>query len=169
MKHLSWLLLLVPLLNLQCGYHLSGHGRNLPATAKTIAIPEFKNETTQVQAGHFVTDALREEFIKRSRLRLNASMDKADLVLEGRITAFEIMPISHNSLGAVDQYEVRITLNISLIDMKKNELFFEGTGLVFRKSYETAAADFFSQEPDALNDIAAEFSSSIVSSILDNF
>ena len=98
MKHTSWLLLLVSLLNLQCGYRLAGRGRNLPATAQTIAIPEFKNETSHYQAERFVTVAIKEEFIRRSRLRLSESIDKADLLLEGIISAFETAPISYNDL-----------------------------------------------------------------------
>jgi TolB-like protein len=169
MKHTLWLLLLIPLLNLQCGYRLSGRGRNLPATAQTIAIPEFINETSRYQAERFVTTAIKEEFIKRSRLRLSASVDKADLVLEGRISAFETVPISYSNRGAANLYEVSITINVRLIDMKKNELFYKGDGLVFHETYETAAADFFSQDTGSLIKIAAKFASSVVSSILDNF
>jgi TolB-like protein len=169
MKHTSWLLLLVSLLNLQCGYRLSGRGRNLPATAQTIAIPSFKNETSRYQAERFVTDAIKEEFIKRSRLRLSESSDKADLVLEGRISAFETVPVSYTNRGAAKLHEVRITINVRLIDMKKNELFYEGTGLVFHETYKTDAADFFSQETGSLIKIASKLASSVVSSILDNF
>ena len=170
MKHASWLLLLLAsLLNLQCGYRLSGLGRNLPATAKTIAIPDFKNETLRYQAERFVTAAIKEKFIKRSRLRLSASMDKADLVLEGRISAFETVPLPHPGHGIPDLYEVRITINVRLIDMKKNELFYEGNGLFFSETYETAAVDFFSQETDSLTKIAAKFAANIVAYILDNF
>jgi curli biogenesis system outer membrane secretion channel CsgG len=169
MKRTSWLLLLVSLVNLQCGYRLSGRGRNLPAAAQTIAIPGFKNETLQYQAERFVTAAIKEEFIKRSRLRLSESVQNADLLLEGRISAFETVPISDSNPGAAMRYEVRITVNIRLIDMKKNELFYEGTGLAFRATYETAAGDFFSQETGSLINIAAKFASGVVSSILDNF
>jgi TolB-like protein len=169
MKHTVWLLVLASLVNLQCGYHLVGRGRNLPAMSRTIAIPEFKNETSRYQAERFVTAAIKEEFIKRSRLRLSASIDKADLVLEGGISAFETAPVSNTNLKAANLYEVRITINVRLIDMKKNELFYEVTGLVFRETYETAAADFFSQETESLTKIAAKFAASAVSSILDNF
>jgi TolB-like protein len=168
MKYTSWLLLLVSLLNLQCGYRLSGRGRNLPATAQTIAIPEFKNETSQYQAERIVTFAVKDEFIRRSRLRLIESIDKADLLLEGVISAFDTAPI-YSASGAVNLYEVRITINIRLIDMKKNELFYKGTGQVFRETYESGAADFFSQETESQNKIVAKLASSIVSSILDNF
>lgn len=169
MKHGAWLLLLLPLLNLQCGYRLSGRGRNLPPGTQTIAIPAFKNETTRYQAERFVTIAIKEEFTKRSRLRLVESLDKADLVLEGRISAFETVPISYTDRGAANLYEVSITIHVRLIDMKKNELFYEGSGLVFRETYETDSGDFFSQETGSLIKIAKKFASSVVSSILENF
>ena len=169
MKLTSWLLLLVALLNLQCGYRLAGRGRNLPATAQTIYIPEFKNATLQYQAERFVTIAIKEEFIRRSRLRLSESIEKADLLLEGIISAFATAPVSHSDRGAAIQYAVSITVNVRLVDTKKNESFYMGTGLVFNDTYEAATADFFSQETESQNKIAAKFASSIVSSILDKF
>ena len=169
MKRISWLLLLVSLLNLQCGYRLTGRGQNLPAAAQTIAIPEFKNTTSHYQAGRFLTVAIKEEFIKRSRLRPSESIAKADLLLEGIISAFATAPISSGTFGAANLSEVRITITIRLIDMKKNELFYVATGQVFRETYETAASDFFSQGIEFQDEIAAKFASSIVASILDNF
>lgn len=169
MKYASWLLLAVSLLNLQCGYRLSGRGRNLPPAARTIAIPDFKNQTARQQAEQFTTFAVRDEFIKRSRLRLVESTAAADLVLEGVITAFHTAPLSYTEAGAANLYEVRLTLDVRLIDMQTGELFYQGNGLAFRETYETDAADFFSQETGSLVKIAAKFASSIVASILENF
>jgi TolB-like protein len=169
MKTSAWPLLLLALLTIQCGYRLAGRGRNLPAAARTIAIPDFKNETSNYQAGRFVTAAIKEEFIKMSRLRLSQTMEKADLLLEGKISVFETAAIAYAARGTAKLYEVRITINVRLIDMNKNESFYEGNELVFREPFETDAADFFSQEPGALNKIAAKFASGIVTSILDNF
>ena len=168
-KRRAWLLLLLSLLTLQCGYRLAGRGRNLPAAARTIAILKFKNDTSRYPAEHFVTAAIRDEFIRRSRLRLIAAMGKADLLLEGGISAFETAPIAYTDRGTASMHELRITVRIRIIDMKKNELFYEGGALVFRTTYETDAADFFSQEPGALDKLAAKFAASIVTSILDNF
>jgi len=169
MKSAIWLLLAVTALNLQCGYRLSGRGQNLPPAARTIAIPDFKNMTSRPQAEQFITYAVRDEFIARSRLRLAQAAEAADLVLEGRITAFATAPISYSESGAANLYEVRLTLDVSLIDMKSNEMFYQGTGLTFRETYETDSADFFSQETGSLVRIAARFASSIVAAVLENF
>lgn len=169
MKNAIWLLLAVSILNLQCGYRLSGRGGNLPPAARTIAIPDFTNLTSRQQVEQFITFAVRDEFIKRSRLRLADSTDAADLVLEGKVTSFTTTPISYTEAGAANLYEVLLTLDVRLIDMKTNELCFQGSGLAFRETYETDAADFFSQETGSLVKIAAKFASSIVASILENF
>ncbi|MFH2107510.1 MAG: LptE family protein [Chrysiogenia bacterium] len=169
MKHAIWLLLAAAILNLQCGYRLSGRGRNLPAAAQTIAIPDFINQTSREAVEQFITFAVRDEFIKRSRLHLAESEGTADLVLEGKITAFSTTPISYSEAGAANLYEVRLSLDVRLIDMKANELFYQGSGMSFRETYETDSADFFSQETGSLVKIAAKFAASIVSSILENF
>jgi len=168
-KHSAWLLLLLSLLTLQCGYRLSGRGRNLPVAAQTVAIPEFVNETPRYPAGRFVSEAIRGEFLKRSRLRSSPGIDGADLLLEGRISAFETSPVAYSARGTSDRHEVRITVSVRLIDLKKNELFYEGNGLHFRETYETDAVDFFSQEAAALEKMAAKFSDAIVTAILENF
>jgi hypothetical protein len=163
------LLLAAALLPLQCGYRLSGRGRNLPPGAAAIAIPGFTNQTLRPQAGQFVTFAVRDEFVRRSRLRLVAAQGDADLLLEGTITSFTVTPISYSDQGAANQYQVRLTLNVRLVEIQSGALVFQGSGLSFRETYETDNADFFSQETGSLAKIAEKFASSIVSTILENF
>jgi curli biogenesis system outer membrane secretion channel CsgG len=170
MKRASWLLILAAALpGLHCGYRLSGSGRSLPAGAATIAIPDFKNQTARPQAEQFVTFAIREEFVRRTRLRLAESPRSADLLLEGTITSFSTAPLSYSSEGEANLYEVRLALDIRLVDMRSGDMVFQGSGLSFRETYETEDADFFSQETDSLGKIAAKFAASIVTSILENF
>jgi hypothetical protein len=169
-KFSAWpLLAMVLLLNLQCGYRLAGRGRNLPANARTIAIPSFRNETARFQAGHFVTAAVRDEFVSRSGLRLVVALDQADLIMEGRITAFETVPLTAGESGKARTHDLRITVHVRLSDVKKNELVCAADGLVFKTTYGTDAADFFSQEPEVLERIAARFAAAMVTSILDSF
>jgi TolB-like protein len=163
------LLLLAALLSLRCGYRLAGHGKNLPPGVMTIAIPAFKNQTARPQAEQFVTFAVREEFIRRSRLRLVESAADADLLLEGTVTAFDTTPLSYSEAGAANLYEVRLTLEVRLVDMRTGEMVYQGKGLSFQETYDTDSDDFFSQESGSLDRIAGKFAASIVTSILENF
>jgi TolB-like protein len=169
MKRACWLLPVVALLSLSCGYRLAGRGNNLPAEAATIAIPAFKNQTSRPQAEQFVTFAVREEFIRRSRLRLVEAREQADLLLEGAITAFKTTPLSYSAAGAANLYEVRLTLDVRLVDMRNSEMAYQGNGLVFHETYDTDSADFFSQESGSLDRVASKIAASIVTSILENF
>lgn len=163
------LLLAAALLPLQCGYRLSGRGRSLPAGAGSIAIPPFRNQTPRPQAEQFVTFAVRDEFIRRSRLRLVESQRDADLLLEGTIAAFTVTPISFTAQGAANLFEVRLTLGVRLVDMKSGEMLFQSDGLSFLETYETDNADFFSQESGSLARIGSRFAASIVTAVLENF
>jgi TolB-like protein len=169
MKRCGWLLFIPALLSLSCGYRLAGRGNNLPPGAATIAIPAFKNQSARPQAEQFVTFAVREEFIRRSRLRLVEDRGRADLLLEGTITAFKVTPLSYSEAGAANLYEVRLTLDVRLVDMRSSELAFQGNGLSFQETYDTDSADFFSQESGSLDRVASKFAASIVTSILENF
>jgi TolB-like protein len=169
MKRCGWLLFIPALLSLCCGYRLAGRGNNLPPGAATIAIPAFKNQSARPQAEQFVTFAVREEFIRRSRLRLVEDRGQADLLLEGTITAFKVTPLSYSEAGGANLYEVRLTLDVRLVDMRSSELAYQGSGLSFQETYDTDSADFFSQESGSLDRVASKFAASIVTSILENF
>ncbi len=161
--------LLAALAGLGCGYRLAGSARSLPAGAATIAIPSFLNQTSRPQAEQFVTRAVRGEFVRRSRLRLVESPAAADLLLEGTITAFQSTPLSYSEAGAANLYEVRLTLDVRLVDLRDGEVAYQGSGISFRESYETDSDNFFSQESGSLDRLADKFAASIVTAILENF
>ncbi len=161
--------ILAALLAAACGYRLSGRVNTLPADAATLAVPAFRNESARAQAEQFVTYAVRDEFIRRSRLRLVDSPADADLLLEGKIAAFRTTPLSYSEAGAANLYEVRLVLDVRLLDTRSGEILFQGEAISFRDTYETESGDFFSQESGALDRIAAKFAASVVSAILENF
>jgi hypothetical protein len=163
------IVLLVAIPPYGCGYKLSGLGKSLPADMKSIAIPQFKNRTSRYQSEQFVTFAVREEFIRRSRLNLVESASKADGLLEGEITAFNIKPLGLDNQGGAQQYQVAISVDVKLIDNRSNEVLFEGKNISFSDSYETLFDDFFAQESVTLQKIARKFADSVVTTILENY
>lgn len=163
-----------------CGYKLTGFSKQIPDHIKTIIIPDFENKTTRFQAEQFITFAVRDEFIKRSDLVLVEDESRADSTLEGTITQFNVRPLSYAEDASANFYKVSISVSVRFIDLKTNEIIFEGQNISFSDSYEIdvygdaagefdAAEDFFSQETETLAKIAGEFASSVVTTILENF
>jgi len=174
MMRLNAILLLVVLLTasilmIDCGYQLAGRGNQIPDHIKNIYIPDFENKTTLAQAEQFVTFAIRDEFIKRSRLELIEDISDADSSLEGEISHFEVKPISSNRSAQSNLYNLQIRLKVKFIDLKNNQIIYENKSMSFSQQYEIDTGDFFSQESEAMTKISSEFSGSIVSIILENF
>jgi len=166
---LMFLILICGILTYSCGYHLSGSGNQIPDYVKSIYIPDFENKSNRFQAEQFVTFAIREEFIRRSQLVLVDSLSKADSILEGEITRFDVKPVSYSDTAQANLYRVTINLAVKFIDMKNNNIIYENKGVSFSDQYEIETGDFFSQETEALEKISSEFAASIVSNILENF
>ncbi|MCK4836433.1 MAG: LptE family protein [Candidatus Aminicenantes bacterium] len=152
-----------------CGYHLSGVGSQVPDHIKTIFIPNFKNRTSLSRAEQFVTFAIREEFIRRSRLELVEDISESDSSLEGEISSFEVKPLSITKAAQSNLYNLRIRLSVKFIDLKNNRIIYQGKGISFSQQYEIDTGDFFTLASEAIEKIAGEFASSIVSIILENF
>jgi len=169
MKRLAGLLFGLLLVLPQCGYHLRGRGNAIPPAIHSIAIPAFKNQTMRFQAEKFVTTAVKEEFISRSRLQLIDDPEKADALLEGEITGFNVRPLSYTEQASANLQEIQIVLNVRLIDRQQSTILFEGKNIMYVDSYQTETGDFFSQETESLQKIAERFAASIVSTILENF
>jgi hypothetical protein len=169
MKKIVLIIYLCSMVFVSCGYRLSGTGRLFPGHIKSIFIPDFENKTTRYQAEQFVTFAVREEFIKRSKLVLVDGLTKADSLLEGVIKKFEVRPLSYGEDASANFYNIIILLAVKFVDLKTNNIIFEDIKLKFTKNYEIDSGDFFSQETEAIIKISEEFASSIVSTILENF
>jgi outer membrane lipopolysaccharide assembly protein LptE/RlpB len=152
-----------------CGYKLAGFGKQIPEHVKTIFIPDFDNKTTRYQIDQYVTYAVKEEFIQRSNLVLADRETQADALLEGTITRFDVTPLSFGDDASANLYKVTVEVNVRFIDLKTNEIIFEGKGISFIDTYEIDSDDFFSQETETLIKIAREFAASVVTSILENF
>lgn len=152
-----------------CGYKVSGSGKYLPDDLKTIAIPDFDNKTTKAEAEQFVTFAIRDEFIKRSSMKLIDRTDKADALLEGEITKFSVKPLSYSYFGSTNQYTVNITLNVTFINLNNNSVIYKNRNMTFSEDYEIESGDFFSQETEALQKISEKFAKGIVSALLENY
>ena len=152
-----------------CGYRLSGYANTIPKYIKTIYIPHFKNKTNRIQAEEFVTNAIKKEFLRRTKLKLVNSVYNADAILEGEIVSFDVKPMSFDQNASSNEYRFSISLNIKLIDLKYKKPIYEGEKISYSDTYLTDTGDFFSRETEKLMELAEDMASSIVTTILENF
>tara|TARA_B100000686_G_C16692761_1_gene918664 strand:+ start:147 stop:668 length:522 start_codon:yes stop_codon:yes gene_type:complete len=120
--------LLIPLVALTalihaCGYHLVGTGNKLPSHIRSLAIPVFENLTDQPELHRNLTDAVREAFLNDARVKIVPER-KADLVVKGTLSYYDVRPIAFNDQDVATQYWVKIAIDLDATDrlMKKTYL-----------------------------------------------
>jgi hypothetical protein len=132
------LLLALALATAACNYGFRGGG-GFPAHVRTIYIAPLENDTEQFDVHQQVLRALTERLPRSLGVRL-AGERTADAVLRGTVTRYEDVAQNYRpgaQPGSVDvvQHQVQITLSIQIVDVQRNEVLFEGTGLTGRGEY----------------------------------
>jgi len=125
-----------------CGYGFTPVGGVIPEGSKAIAIPAFVNNTKEPYAGAEVTKATVDEFLSDGRLKV-ASPEAADLLLKGLVVKFELIPQSYTADSYVQQYLVRIVVDVRLENAKTRQVLWQEDGLssVFVSTYPVTIGD----------------------------
>jgi hypothetical protein len=161
-----------------CGYSLAGRGSFLPEYIRTIAVPQFTNNTPIFEVDRRVTERVRSELIGRgSGYKIEPAETAAvDAVLSGEINAIVINPVAFNQQQQATRYVLTLTARIEFKDNKTGKVLWSNPALAFREEFEpttaTVAEDvtaFFGQDTNALDRIASEFARSVVSALLEAF
>jgi outer membrane lipopolysaccharide assembly protein LptE/RlpB len=154
-----------------CGYALVGRSNFLDPAIRTIEVPPFVNRTTRVELEQRVTNAVAQEFVSRSRLRLVNDRREAHVVLRGSIDTFNIFPIAFEQ-GRATRYQISITAAIELLDHRnEDKVLWKNDQYRFTENYEVnvTATDAFDQETRAIQEIAVRFAEGLVTNLLEGF
>lgn len=106
-----------------CGYHLVGTGTTLPPHLKTIAIPVFDNSSSQPNIHRDMTNVIRQSFINDGRLKVVGATNKADLVMKGVLTSYNLQAVSFTAEDVAREYYVQLDGNIDVLDRVKKKRF----------------------------------------------
>ena len=160
-------LALVVMLAAGCGYSLRG---NLPDHIKSVAVPLFRNRTSEPGVENFLTAAVVEAFSTNGRLRV-ARPEQADSVLDGEVIGYQVQSIAYDPRANVQQYRLTVTLNLRFRDVRRDEMLFEQQGLQERADFRTqgAVSQTISREETALRQAATEIARAIVALAIDRF
>jgi hypothetical protein len=114
MKYFYWILVI---LIGCCGYSTRS---TLPSQYKSIAIPVADNQTVKPNLGDILTDQLINDFTKNRNLSITP-IDRADIVLECRITNYERSPQSYTANQEVIAYRITLNALVKTIDRTKSD------------------------------------------------
>jgi hypothetical protein len=125
-----------------CGYRLSGTGGVVPEGTRFIAVPVFINGTNEPYVDVEVTQAVVQEFLTDGRLKV-VSPEEAELVLHGKVTKYEVQPLSFTAYSHVQQYKVNLTVDASLEDLRTKKVLWQEKKItsLFISDYSVAYAD----------------------------
>ena len=150
-----------------CGYSLRG---NLPAHIQTVAVPVFKNRTSEPGVETFLTGAVVEAFSTNGRLKV-VRAEQADSILEGEVTGYQLQSVAFDPGANVQQYRLVVTLNLRFRDVKRDTVLFEQQNLQERSDFRTlgVVAQTISREETALRAAATDIARAIVAFSIDRF
>src|ERR1043166_8414043 len=115
-------LLIFMLLLTSCGYHVAGR-RMDAGKGLTIAVPTFTNRTTAYRIEQRVSEALRQELIRRTRFAVQ-SEDRGDVVVSGEVKNVILSPVILNQQGRGNSYIVIVDFTVHIVDKRTNTTIF---------------------------------------------
>lgn len=116
-----------------CAYH-PGHGdRQIPGGYRAVAVPVFKNNTAEVGAEVYFTNAFIRE-MQRSRVGQLAPKESAQVVIEGTVDGINYIPtVTQKSLPDPDvnilntSYAISVTATLRLRRVSDQRILWEGS------------------------------------------
>ena len=156
-----------------CGYHLVGTTSFLPEDIETLYVEKFKNQTRWVNMDQRLMEQMTLEWVRRGRLRLVGSAGQADVVLSGVIQRLAVIPVSYDEQGRANEYQMSLVAMVQLKDVRGDEpeILWEDKAFSRRTSYgvDPRAVDYFDRQNLAMDVLSKEFSSALVTAVLEGF
>jgi len=156
-----------------CGYHLVGTTSFLPEDIETLYVENFQNQTKWVEMDQRLMEAMTLEWVRRRRLRLVDSANGADVVLTGAIQRLAVIPVSYDESGRANEYQMSLQALVQLKDIRgeEPEILWEDKAFSRRTSYavDPSAEDYFDRQNLAMDVLSREFSSALVTAVLEGF
>lgn len=157
-----------------CGYTT---GSMLPSNYRTIAIEPFKNSIAYLNENVRTLyvpllevkahDAIVSRFEIDGHLKISRS-DRATLILKGELIAFDREEVRLIDADNVEQYRLRITVSLVLIDPASGEELWREPGFAGEATYYTSGP-LAKSEDTAMQETLTDLSRRVVERTLENW
>jgi hypothetical protein len=95
---------------------------------KTIAIPIFKNQTTEYGLEELIAQELNQAFVEDNTLKVLPE-HQADAIFMGTVTSYSREAYTYDVNEQVEEYIVRINLEVKLENSKSGKIIWEEKNL----------------------------------------
>lgn len=133
-KKAHWLVIVLLLVVSACGYSFRGNTNNLPSDVKTVAIPTFANNSTELRIETVITDNVIYQFNRSGMLKV-VSEAKADAVLKGTITSILISDVALTTSQTSRQRRVLVSVSGNLVRVRDKKVLWKGRGISEFRTY----------------------------------
>jgi hypothetical protein len=155
-----------------CGYHTAGRVSTLPQDVRTIAIPDFINNSHTYRIDQMLTEAVVREFTTRTHYHIeNDPRHSPDAILQGTILNTIAVPATYDSqTGRASSVMVMLSMKVTLTD-NHGKILYDNPSYVFREQYQVSRelSSFFEEDSPALERLSRSFARTLVSNILEGF
>ncbi len=117
-----------------CGYHRAERSAELPSWIQSIYIAPWKNRSNELMLGAWITDELRQEFLRGSSLKL-ASREDADVILEGRVKEVATSGLSFIRHDQAVERRIDVICSAILKDRRTNQIIWSTEDIVREESF----------------------------------
>lgn len=160
---------LVPVLGLACllagcGYRIQATGG--PGEGQTLAVPMFRNQTSEFRIEQRLTEAVRRELVRETRYRIVPDT-VGDVILRGSVLEVATAPTVFTDQGRAIVYTVAVVMSVSLTGGSDGAVIFAQERMSFRQTFEVSndSAGFVPEDTAAIDRLASQFASSLTASL----
>jgi hypothetical protein len=157
-----------------CGYALQGRGITTDASVKRIGVPLFKDRTGKLGLDTHVTQAVMAELLKRGRFTVVRDAANVDAVVEGEITAFNVVPVNFSTETGQTQatrYAIALTAKVTYRKIGQAEPLWSNDAFSQRDEYDMGenSETYFDREEQSIERLSVAFARSLVAAMLEAF
>ncbi len=117
-----------------CGYHRAERSAELPSWIKSIYIVPWQNRSNELLLAAWITDELRQEFLRGSSLSLAAKED-ADVILEGQVKEVATSGLSYVRHDQAIERRIDVVCTATLKDRRTGEIIWTTADIVREESF----------------------------------
>lgn len=152
-----------------CGYRVAS--KNRIESFKTVAILPLENSTTTFEVEQYLTRALIQEFVESTGFEVVESASQGDAVLRGTVHDITVNPVTFGRTSFGSTFLVTLRLSIEMTDTRNQQVIFRNNNYIFREQYviNVDVENFFTELNPALERIARDFASSVVTTVREDF